>query len=108
MSVDKITAISYTFDENEAFAGTRANAFKDFPSGGIKIETEVDEYADPWDFNRDGRVDIADLTFAQAFYQVSEGDSRWALANERGIDVNHDATIDLADLIVILNHIYSL
>jgi hypothetical protein len=63
---------------------------------------------DAWDFNRDGKVSLADLAFAQQYYRASEeaGGDAWGTVAERGIDVNEDGVIDLADFILIINHLY--
>lgn len=71
------------------------------------VSTTVAKYYDPFDFNRDDKVNYADLTFAQRYYRASEasGGSAWEIVVARGIDVNHDGVVDLADLILILEAI---
>jgi glycerophosphoryl diester phosphodiesterase len=70
--------------------------------------TDIAKYFDPYDFNRDGRVSVADLTYIQVFYMASEetGGTRWAHAVERGMDVNADDVIDVADFILVIDYIY--
>jgi hypothetical protein len=72
------------------------------------VSTEITKYIDPYDFNRDGKVSVADLTYVQAFYMASQesGGQRWDHVVERGMDVNADAVIDVADFILIIDHIY--
>jgi hypothetical protein len=106
VSITSITAVAYV--KHGAEFDDVARVAVDVADGKDAVETVVEKRYDPYDFNRDGKVDILDLTFAQIYYQTSEGDAKWALVAERGIDVNNDGTVDLADLVNILNHIYSL
>jgi hypothetical protein len=58
--------------------------------------------------HRDGAVNIADLAYAQIFYMASEqaGGDRWAHVSERGIDVDASGVVDVADFIIIIEHLY--
>jgi hypothetical protein len=79
------------------------------PTGvDASVITGIAKYFDPYDFNRDGRVSIADLTYAQAFYMASEeiGGERWTHVVERGMDVSADGVIDVADFIIIIDYIF--
>ncbi|MDR1778732.1 MAG: hypothetical protein LBR14_03125 [Clostridiales Family XIII bacterium] len=80
----------------------------ELPDGeSTSVITEVAESFDAFDFNRDGKVTLADLTYAQKYYRASEetGGDAWATVTARGIDVNGDKIIDVADYIIILGHI---
>jgi hypothetical protein len=79
------------------------------PQGaGASVITDIAKYFDPYDFNRDGKVSVADLTYAQAFYMASAetGGTRWAHVVERGMDVSADGVMDVADFILIIDYIY--
>ena len=55
---------------------------------------------DVYDVNRDGVVNLLDITRAQRYYGLTVEDATWnAIA-----DVNSDGVVDIADLILILNH----
>ena len=53
-----------------------------------------------YDVNEDGIVDQLDITRAQRAYGASDGDDNWIAR----ADVNHDGTVDINDLILILNN----
>jgi aminopeptidase YwaD len=79
------------------------------PADGTETaETEITEYVDPYDFNRDGQLSLADLSYAQAYYRTSAiiGGDAWAVVLDRGIDVNFSNEVDVADFILIVNRIY--
>jgi hypothetical protein len=86
-----------TFVPIEFLEGTSATA-----------TTEITEAIDPYDFNRDGFVDLNDLTYAKYYYRASAetGGALWNSVVERGIDVNSDNVIDLADFILIITRVY--
>lgn len=50
-----------------------------------------------YDVYADGKINILDITEAQRFYQVSNGDDNWAAAQKA--DVNADNKVDIQDLI---------
>ena len=63
-----------------------------------KVVTEVTYSI--YDVNQDGVINQLDITRAQRAYGASEGDATWnPLA-----DVNDDGTVDINDLILIINH----
>jgi predicted amidohydrolase len=79
------------------------------PAGGAEtVTTGITEYVDPYDFNRDGQVSLADLSFAQVYYRASAtlGGDAWTMVLDRGIDVDASGEIDVADFILTINHIY--
>ena len=51
------------------------------------------------DTNNDGNVDIIDLRTVAAFYNVREGNPRWAEAS--AYDLNGDKIIDIFDLVIV-------
>ncbi|MDR2492077.1 MAG: hypothetical protein LBD25_01240, partial [Coriobacteriales bacterium] len=61
-----------------------------------------------FDFNRDGKETLADLAFAQLYYRASaeNGGDAWAMVAERGMDVNEDGVVDVADYVLVLNYLY--
>jgi hypothetical protein len=61
-----------------------------------------------FDFNRDGKETLADLAFAQLYYRASSdvGGEAWAMVAERGMDVNENGVVDLADYVLVLNYLY--
>ena len=66
--------------------------------GETTVETVIDYSV--YDVNQDGTVNQLDITRAQRAYGASEGDANWnALA-----DVDGNGTVDIADLILILNN----
>jgi hypothetical protein len=79
------------------------------PTGAAAtVTTEIAKYYDPYDLNRDGAVNIADLAYAQIFYMASSaaGGDRWVHVAERGIDVDASGVVDVADFIIIIEHLY--
>jgi hypothetical protein len=106
VAIEDVTVNAYVAIDGEIKDAKKVDA--EISEDEDAVDTEIGKYYDPYDFNRDGAVDLLDLTYAQIYYQVSEGDAKWTIVNERGMDVNGDKTVDLADLIHILDHIYSL
>jgi hypothetical protein len=101
---------AYVFDGDGNFKDSEDIEIE-LPEGvDASIATDIAKYFDPYDFNRDGRVSIADLTYAQAFYMASaaSGGDRWAHADERGIDVDANGVVDVADFIIIIEYIYQI
>jgi hypothetical protein len=95
--------------DNESLFGTTEDIEMSIPAGtDASVSTDIAKYFDPYDFNRSGKVSIADLTYAQVFYGASAevGDERWAHVIERGIDVDGSDTVDVADFIIIIDYIY--
>lgn len=75
-----------------------SEAFVDVNYGETTVETRIDYSL--YDVNQDGTVNQLDITRAQRAYGASAGDASW---NARA-DVNRDGAVDIADLILILNH----
>ena len=66
--------------------------------GTVEVKTEINYSI--YDVNQDGKVDQLDITRAQRCYGKNAGDEGWnTLA-----DVNKDGTVDINDLILILNN----
>ena len=53
-----------------------------------------------YDVNEDGVVNLLDITRSQRYYGMREGDQGWYAR----ADVNSDGTVDVSDLILILNN----
>jgi hypothetical protein len=70
--------------------------------GSVDTEIQAVSYL-PYDFNRDGVVNDADLATAFTYYQVRVGDAEWEFVAERGIDLNGNGAVDLGDYILFLN-----
>jgi uncharacterized repeat protein (TIGR02543 family) len=105
----KAEGASYIYNGSQ-FEGT-ADIEVALPEGAdATITTAIAKYIDPYDFNRDDKVTLADLTYVQAFYMASEGTGgyRWEHAVERGMDLDASGTIDVADLILIIDHLYEI
>ena len=62
--------------------------------------TIFEQYFSPYDLNKDGLIDLNDLTFALQFLTVQEGDPDWDIA--KVADFHIDGVIDILDLIEIL------
>ena len=62
--------------------------------------TEYLQYYSIYDLNKDGVIDLNDLTFALQYLSVSFGDPNWEDA--KIADVNVTGTVDIDDLILIL------
>ncbi|MDR2106887.1 MAG: hypothetical protein LBP24_05730 [Coriobacteriales bacterium] len=98
-------AATYIYD----FEKSALDANVILPTGGKeRVTTAITKYSDPYDFNRDGELSIADLSHAQAYYRSSAivGGDDWAHVLERGIDVNNSGEVDIADFIFIISRIY--
>jgi glycerophosphoryl diester phosphodiesterase len=101
---------SYVLDDEGNFKDSADIAIT-LPDGdAASVVTEIAKYFDSFDFNRDGKISIADLTYAQAFYMASaqSGGDRWVHADERGIDVDANGVVDVADFILIIEYIYQI
>ena len=77
------------------------------------VEITIEEPPIIWaryDFNRDGRESLADLSAAQLYYHASAeaGGAHWTIVLERGIDLNEDGLVDIADYIIIVNYLYGI
>jgi len=58
------------------------------------------QWYSPYDLNKDGVIDLNDLTYALQFLLANEGDPNWDEAKAADFDGNKK--IDIEDLIVIL------
>jgi hypothetical protein len=68
------------------------------------VDTDVGQYYDPCDINRDKSIDQLDLTAAQLYYAAkAEDETGWDEA--KLADINEDGRVDIEDLILILNKI---
>ena len=81
-----------------SFVGEAGEAFVDAILGNATVETEITYSV--YDVNQDGSVDQLDITRAQRSYGASDGDDNWIAR----ADVNRDGTVDINDLILILNN----
>ena len=62
--------------------------------------TEFVQYYSPFDVNKDGVIDLNDLTFAMQYLTAKAGDANWDEA--KIADVNNSGEVDIDDLIEIL------
>ena len=85
--------LNYAEMSYEGF-GVYAAIFKD------KASTEFIQWYSPYDLNRDGTIDIHDITFALQYLPAEEGDPNWDEA--KIADVNTDKKVSIEDLILIL------
>ena len=60
--------------------------------------TRFMQYYSPYDLNKDGVIDIHDITYALQFLLAVPGDPNW----DEAADVNGDGVVEIADLILIL------
>ena len=65
-----------------------------------EYKTEFVKYYLPYDLNKDGTVDLYDLTYAVQFLLAKEGDANWDIA--KTVDFDNSGYIDIEDLILIL------
>ena len=63
------------------------------------VTTVFEKYYSPYDLNKDGVVDINDLTFALVYLTVREGDPDWD--DVKYMDFDDSKEIDIGDLILI-------
>ena len=64
------------------------------------VSTEFTKWYSPFDLNKDGVVDLNDITFALQYLPAYAGDSNWDEA--KIADVNNDGKVDIGDLSLIL------
>ena len=103
--------LNMVFDVKEGALGeaaVRLNYVKmSFASGQVNIIivdgealTVFEQYFSPYDMNKDGVVDINDLTFALQYLLAKEGDPNWEAA--KAADFDDSGEIGIEDLIMIL------
>ena len=68
--------------------------------GGGVATTVFEQYYSIYDVNKDGVIDLNDITYALQFLLVQDGDPGWEEA--KAVNVNGDDIIDTKDLILIL------
>ena len=75
------------------------------PSGiagnGI-VTTDLLQWYSPFDLNKDGVIDLNDITFALQYLLLEDGDTGWDVA--KVADVNNENIIDARDLSLILSN----
>ena len=64
------------------------------------VTTIFEQWYSPYDLNKDGVIDLNDLTFAMQFLLVTDSDANWNDA--KAADFNGDNIIDINDLLLIL------
>jgi uncharacterized protein with FMN-binding domain len=79
-----------------------------YPSVGLRVapadpDTARTEFYGPYDFNRDGRTNLADLAWAQGYYRAKADDTGWETA--KAADVDGNGTVNVGDYILILEAI---
>ena len=65
------------------------------------VSTAIEKYYSPYDLNKDGLVDLLDLTYALQFLLMNSTNPDWD-AKGKLADFNDDGVVDVADLILIL------
>ena len=91
METNGMATLTVTAVEMGAYLGEK-ETFVQADLTEATVTTEI--RSNPCDVNKDGVVDIRDISRAQRYYGGSFADA----------DVNRDGTVDVADLIMILNH----
>ena len=64
--------------------------------------TALEQYYSPYDLNKDGVIDLNDITYALQFLLMTPADPEWDEA--KACDYNNDNAITIADLILILTN----
>ena len=75
----------------------------DFLYASNKVTTELIQWYSRYDVNKDGVIDLNDLTYALQFLGVSSGDPEWEQAEVCNVN-DVDDEIDINDLILILTN----
>ena len=79
--------------------------------GGSEVYSEIvkdtastvfEKYYSPYDLNKDGVIDLNDITFALQFFGAQEGDADWDEA--KVVDFSGNGSIGVEDLLLILNN----
>ena len=84
--------------KNVSLALTGGGGFVSGTFGDI-VTVEFLKWYSKYDINKDGNVDLLDISLAVDFFMVSITDGRWMQA--MNCDVNDDGVIDIEDLILI-------
>ena len=63
------------------------------------VTTSFNKYYSIYDVNKDGYVDLLDISMTMYFFMAAEGDANWAVASI--CDVTADGVIDINDLILV-------
>ena len=68
------------------------------------VNTDAVQYIhlSPYDFNKDGKVDMEDVKAAEKHYRLSKEDSHYS--QNKQYDVNRDGIIDIEDFIIVKRH----
>ena len=74
-----------------------------FAQGASAVYIAVEPSYSVYDVNRDGKVNLLDISVAQQHYAASSADADWAKAQRS--DVNGDGMVAIDDLILILKNI---
>ena len=106
-----VDLLSLVFNANEGMLGAteiKLNYVKiSFINGPVAVYiaedtvvTVFEQYYSPYDLNKDGVIDLNDLTFALQYMLAREGDANWEEA--KAVDYTGDGKIEIDDLILIL------
>jgi uncharacterized protein (TIGR02145 family) len=100
---DANTAHSLQFDSSSVIPATAAVS----RSYGFSARCLMSY--DRFDLNQDGKVSLADMTYAQVFNNVTPDNDpeKWEHVLERGIDMNYDGVVDISDIQIIVQGIYN-
>jgi len=86
----KLNYVRLSFDGDEVFPEV---------VNGL-VTTEFVQWYSPYDLNRDGVVDLNDVTWALQYLMMEDGDAGWDAA--KAADVTGDGRVDIEDLLLIL------
>lgn len=94
----KLIGVTVTgFDEN----GQAVTLLSNIKTPSLSIAVRE---GNSYDVNKDGTVDQLDITTCQRWYRADSNDSDWS--NSSVCDVNGDNTVDIQDMIGILQYLY--
>ena len=106
-----VEILGMTFDVKEGAAGeteVKLNYVKlSFEGESVPVNivngavtTYIGKYFSRYDLNKDGVINLNDLTYALKFFMAREGEAGWDMA--QAADFNGDGIVDISDLILIL------
>lgn len=98
ISVGEIVKLSNLVLGDALFASSEENV--EAPLNKDIVESDIIVAVANLDINGDGKVNIADLSYALDFYRAEPTDSNWADAQKS--DVNKDGIVDLTDFTLII------